>query len=99
MKLAYVKNLQDQINMPYSKALLLCTICGSEFSANKGDYWQLSNDDSIKCCNIIMRLKVLASLFIEETETPKYRKIPVHGMGVLTEEYLFLDYKQPLERR
>lgn len=47
---AYIKNLTDQIGQPEPLAIALCKICGSEYSANKGDYWYLLPEESIVCC-------------------------------------------------
>jgi hypothetical protein len=49
-----VKNLPEQIGLnikPEIKALFLyCAVCGSKYSANKGDYWNRSDNDDLMCC-------------------------------------------------
>ena len=47
--LAYIKNLKDQI-LTDDKAIAVCPACGSEYSANKGDYWDRKPDDALTCC-------------------------------------------------
>ncbi len=48
--IAMVGNLTEQIGMKGNRPILLCHICGNEYSANKGDYWNYSNDYVITCC-------------------------------------------------
>jgi len=61
-KLAYKKNLQDQLNMPYPRPIAVCPACGAEYSANKGDYWQLEDDDALTCCN-----GLICELYVKKT--------------------------------
>jgi len=51
--LAYIKNLQDQI-LTDDNAIAVCPNCGSEYSANKGDYWDCKPSDAITCCDDII---------------------------------------------
>ena len=46
---AYIKNLKEQTGTT-DKTIALCHVCGSEYSANKGDYWFMSPDETLKCC-------------------------------------------------
>ena len=47
--MACVKDLKDQI-LTEDRAILFCTICGSEYSANAGDYWAYPPDYEFTCC-------------------------------------------------
>ena len=54
-----VRDLRDQISAsPYhgSTPLLYCYGCGSEFSANSGDYFMASPDHVFMCCGMEMEL-------------------------------------------
>jgi len=53
-KLAYVKNLRDQIGVSGVREIAVCPCCGSEYSANKGDYWNLRPNDALTCCDGII---------------------------------------------
>ena len=48
-KLAYVKNLKDQI-LTNDKTIAMCPACGAEYSANKGDYWNCKPETPLTCC-------------------------------------------------
>lgn len=55
MKALY-KNLKDQI-LTNDKSIMYCPICGSEYSANKGDYFMISNPEfKFICCDRTMLL-------------------------------------------
>ena len=55
--LAIKKNLKDYIYCPeFSDVYAYCTKCGAEYSANAGDYWQMKDDERLKCCNKTMIL-------------------------------------------
>lgn len=45
-----VKDLKTQIGTPEPRAILRCSICKMEFSANAGDYWHLNPKTQLKCC-------------------------------------------------
>ncbi len=48
---AIMKNLKDQILTKDNKSMR-CVVCGSEYSANAGDYWNISDPEYVfKCCN------------------------------------------------
>jgi len=46
------KDLKDFIldNVPEPRPFLYCGVCGSRFSANKGDWWMTSDDYVFMCC-------------------------------------------------
>lgn len=46
-----VKDLADQISQPRPRAFLYCTICGSETSAHRGDYFLAHPDTVLTCCD------------------------------------------------
>ena len=53
------KDLSDQIlNKKRVNEFLSCSICGAEYFANSGDYWNLPDDYIFKCCKEPMRLAV-----------------------------------------
>lgn len=49
-----VKDLPEQIGLdikPEIKGLFLqCVLCGTRYSANKGDYFMLADDHDLTCC-------------------------------------------------
>ena len=49
-----VKNLPQQIGLdvrPELKGLFLhCAVCGFQYSANSGDYWNLPDNHDLTCC-------------------------------------------------
>lgn len=54
---AKVKNLHDSILEPEHKGVIMvCQKCANQFSANKGDYWNLPDNYTFKCCNKVMKL-------------------------------------------
>lgn len=54
-----VKDLKEQVGILGSRPILYCGICGNEFSANAGDYWNAKPDHVFRCCgaNIILVIK------------------------------------------
>lgn len=47
------RNLQHQVgNGPHT--VMYCTKCGSQYSANAGDYWDTPDEHVFRCCNRIM---------------------------------------------
>jgi len=52
---AIKKNLKDQI-LTDDKKIMFCNICGTEGSANSGDYWNTPEEYRFKCCNRTMSL-------------------------------------------
>lgn len=54
--LAKKSNLKDGILDKSWNALMLCNICGAEYSANSGDYWNVADDYVFECCDEIMEL-------------------------------------------
>jgi hypothetical protein len=49
------------------KPMLFCFVCGSEYSADAGDYFAVAEDDILTCCMIEMELV---------TKTTKYTTYP-----------------------
>lgn len=45
-----VKDLKDQIGTDGPRSILLCRVCGGEYSANAGDYWNTKPQHILKCC-------------------------------------------------
>lgn len=49
----YIRDLADQIMLPNDdkrrKEYLRCSECGAEYSASKGDYWNLDSDQKMRC--------------------------------------------------
>ena len=54
-----VKRLSDQV-LDKSRAdqFLYCGVCGGEYSASSGDYWNCSPDHELKCCDEPLELAV-----------------------------------------
>jgi len=50
------KDLPDLFNKIGQHIFLNCSICGGEYSAHKGDYFLLANDQEMMCCNEPMEL-------------------------------------------
>ena len=49
--IAQYKHLHDHIVEPqYSDVFMLCTLCGTEYSANRGDYFWVYDEDFIFTC-------------------------------------------------
>jgi hypothetical protein len=51
-----VRNLVDQTGQSGPRSFLYCPECGEHFSANKGDYFQLSPDYVFTHCAVPMWL-------------------------------------------
>lgn len=51
-----INDLKDQTGTPGPHPILYCAECGSEFSANKSDYFLSAGDDAVKHCGKNMRL-------------------------------------------
>lgn len=58
MRKITVGQLKDQLEMKTPRPILKCMDCGQEFSAHKGDYFQLPDSHVFICeaCDIPMRL-------------------------------------------
>ena len=50
IKQVRVADLQDQTGKPGPHAVLHCYECGSDYSANRGDYFMVSGDHVFSCC-------------------------------------------------
>jgi len=48
--IAKKSNMRDGILDKTYKALMLCTVCGGEYSADSGDYFNYKDDYIFKCC-------------------------------------------------
>ena len=51
-----VKDLKNQTGVSGPHPFLYCLICGSEFSANAGDYWDTKPEHVFRCCEDDMLL-------------------------------------------
>lgn len=46
-----VADLKDQIGVPGPHPKLHCPSCGDDYSANAGDYWNVSETKEFRCDN------------------------------------------------
>lgn len=53
-----VRDLKDQMGMPFPRPSLYCSKCNSLFSANAGDYFAAQPDTILKHCDRPMRLVI-----------------------------------------
>ena len=60
-----VAMLKDQIGTNGPRALLYCSKCGGEYSANSGDYWNCSPDTVLKCCHKNLELVTKRTVYQE----------------------------------
>ena len=60
-----VSDLKDQLGMPFPRPMLYCVECGTEYSANKGDYFAASPDHIFRHCGKPMRLVVKHEVYEE----------------------------------
>jgi hypothetical protein len=51
-----VADLKNQTGTPGPRALLYCSNCGAEYSANAGDYFAADPNHVFKCCRRNMAL-------------------------------------------
>lgn len=58
-----VQDLQDQIGYNGPRAILRCSVCGSEASANRGDYFMLPGNHVFRCCDLPMAKVVKSTVF------------------------------------
>jgi len=71
MKKIRVKDLKDQLGMSGSRPFLYCYVCGQEASAHKGDYFMLSKDAILTCCEepmVLMEKVTVYRRVFQETE-------------------------------
>lgn len=59
-----VGDLSNQIGTLEPRPLLYCSRCGSEISANKGDYFMASDSDVFRCCGRLMRLVFKRTIYV-----------------------------------
>ena len=65
---AILKNLKDQ-TLKDDEAIMYCSICGSEYSANLGDYWDVNDSNfEFKCCEETMDIVVKKTIYEEVKE-------------------------------
>ena len=62
--LAVKKNLKDQTD----GTVMYCPICGAEYSATAGDYWNRPDDYEFKCCGETMVLGTFRRVFFSADE-------------------------------
>jgi len=60
-----VKDLKDQIGMTGHRPILLCRICMTENSANRGDYFEADPDHVFDCCGKPMMLCIKKTVYDE----------------------------------
>lgn len=61
-----VRDLVDQVfEVKYPGRFLLCRICGGEYSAHKGDYWNHPQEYVFKCCDEPMSLMTKKQVYTE----------------------------------
>jgi len=63
--LATKGNLLDHFKEPSPHEIMYCTECGAEYSAHKGDYWDVPDDHEFECCGVTMVLGYWQRTFIE----------------------------------
>jgi len=54
--IAKVSNLRDQIGMQGARPIMVCRMCGAEYFADKGDYWNVKEEHIFTCCGQPMRI-------------------------------------------
>ena len=54
--IAKVSNLRDQIGMQGNRPIMVCRVCSAEYSANKGDYWDVKEEHIFTCCGQPMQI-------------------------------------------
>ncbi len=58
-------DLKHQLGTHYPRPFLLCRVCGAECSAHRGDYVNLADSYTFKCCKLPMRLVVKTIVLTE----------------------------------
>lgn len=53
---ALMRNLKNQTGVAGPHPVMWCPRCGAEYSANKGDYWDVRADHKFTCCGRTMEL-------------------------------------------
>lgn len=57
--LAVKRNLKDGIlHKEYAGRVMYCKVCGAQYSANRGDYWDTPEEYVFKCCDKPMHLGI-----------------------------------------
>lgn len=62
-KLIKVGDLHDQIGYDGPRSILYCSVCGAEYSANKGDYFALPDSHVFECCGFPCARVVKSEVF------------------------------------
>ena len=60
-----VSDLKDQVGKPSPHPILYCKVCGSEYSANAGDYFNHPSTHVFKCCRRNMVLVNKTTTYLE----------------------------------
>jgi hypothetical protein len=60
-----VSDLKNQTAVPGPHPSLYCDCCGSQYSANKGDYFNHPEDYTFTCCGENMRLVKKITTFVD----------------------------------
>jgi len=60
-----VRDLPDLFGTKFPWPVLLCTVCGGEYSAHSGDYFMAAPDTIMKCCRRPMRLMTKRTVYTE----------------------------------
>lgn len=73
MSIAKVGNMRNQIGMVGPREVARCPKCGETYSANKGDYFMLADNDVLKCASghrkVACRLVTpMPQVFVEQGE-------------------------------
>jgi len=58
-----VKDLKEQIGMNGPRPILYCNVCGAQYSANAGDYWNRPGNTELLCCDEPMQLVIKKIIF------------------------------------
>ena len=59
------RDLKNQTGANGPRPILFCAVCGSENSANSGDYWDWPDDHEFKCCGKPMSLCIKRTVYEE----------------------------------
>ena len=64
-KMVKVSDLKDQIGTSGIRPILHCKVCGTNFSADVGDYWLVPKDHIFTCCGVPMILATKRTVYNE----------------------------------
>jgi len=74
MKAIRKLDLKDQTGTRGPRPFFLCPKCGNEYSANRGDYFNVPDNHVFKCCGVNSRLVTARRVFdefIERADMPQ----------------------------